>query len=131
MDIALDLSPASPNFNDLKVVAGDLALVGATDDRADQGQAILQNILQTLRIFLGEWFMDLTVGIDYFNQVLVKNPDQSKIDAIFISKISRCAGVQVINSYSFTPNFLTRQLSATFKITTTQGIVSYQGILQP
>lgn len=129
MDIALDLDKASPNYNDLRVVSGDLALVGATNDRTDQGQAILQNILQTLRVFLGEWFMDLTIGVDYFNQILVKNPDQSKIDAIFLALIGRVAGVQTINSYSFSPNFLTRQLSAHFSVTTTQGIVNYQGLV--
>src|SRR4029077_4743012 len=100
-DLALDTNPNSLTFKDLKIVNGDLVLVDGT-------AGIMQNILQTLKIFLGEWFMDNTLGIDYFGSILVKNPNQAIINAIFINQILSVPGVTALTAYKFTPNFLTR-----------------------
>lgn len=121
-DIALDLDPNSPTYRDVKMSGGDLQIV-------DGKEAILQNILQRLRIYLGEWFMDNTKGIDYFNQILVKNPQQSKIDAIIINQILSVPGVTLLTNYSFSTNFVTRVLLINFKCQTTSGIVQYSGQL--
>ncbi len=93
MDIALDLTPTSPTFNDLLIVNGNLVLV-------DGVGAIQQHVVQRIRIFLGEWFMDNTIGIPFFDQVLIKNPDQSKIDAIFQNVILGTPGMEQLTSES-------------------------------
>lgn len=121
-DIGFDLVATSSTYRDLQFVNNDLVLISGTT-------AILQNILETLGVFLGEWFLDTSIGIDYFNQILVKNPDQATINAIFINQILSVAGVVQLNSYSFTPNFITRQLSIKFSVQTTQGIVNYAGLI--
>lgn len=121
-DIALNLDPVSANFHDIVVQDGDLAIVTGR-------QAILQNIVQRLRIFLGEWFLDNTIGLPYFTEILVKNPDQSKIDALFLNQIMGTPGVLEVTSYSFTPNFATRGLTISFEATTTDGEVNYAGLI--
>lgn len=121
-DIELDLDPNSPHFHDVKIVNGDLVL-------NDGVEAIRQHILQRLRMFLGEWFLDNTIGLPYFQQILVKNPDQSKIDAIFINQILGTPGVVSLTKYSFVPNFINRSVSVTFECLTTQGTVDYAGLL--
>lgn len=120
MDLALDLNPASPNYGDLLIVNGDFVLV-------DGAQAILQDIITRLRTFLGECFIDNTVGIDYFNSVMVKNPDQATIDGIFQNVILATPGVQSLASYSFSADFVRRILTLNFRAVTTSGIVSYAG----
>jgi hypothetical protein len=121
-DLGLDLDPNSPTYKDLKLVNGDVATVTGT-------QGILQNILQTLSIWLGEWFMDNTIGVDYFGTVFAKNPDQRRINALFINQILSVAGVQTLISYSFQADYLTRKLNISFSAQTTQGIVNYSGVL--
>lgn len=121
-DIALDMDPTSPTFKDLKIVDGDLVLVDGLD-------GIQQNIMQSLKIFKGEWFMDNSLGLDYFGQILVKNPNQRVIDAIFLNAILSVPGVTAVTAYTFEPNFVTRQLFVTFTVQTTNGIVNYAGAL--
>lgn len=123
MDIEINLNPASLTFTDIVFQAnGDFATV-------DGSLGILQNILQTLKVYLGEWYLNTNIGLDYYGQILVKNPKQSAIDAIFINAILGVAGVQQLNSYSFSPNFITRQLTVSFSAQTTSGIVDYEGLI--
>lgn len=122
-DLMLNLNKTDPAYGDLLVQKGDLVMT------PDQETGIRQHILQRLRTYLGEWFMDLSIGIDYFGQILTKNPDQSTIDAIFISIILGTPGVAELSAYSFQSDFTTRTASVSFTVQTTQGTVSYEGIL--
>lgn len=122
MDVALDLSPASLNFNDLLVQANDLVLVSGAAE-------ILQHVLQNLRTFLGEWFLDNTVGIPYFQQILVKNPNLGDVDALIQKAINRTPGVTALSKYSSDLNTATRQLFVTFQAQTTSGTVNYTGLV--
>lgn len=121
-DIALNIDAGSANFHDIIVQDGDLVMLTGK-------QAILQNILQRLRIFLGEWFLDNSIGLPYFTEILVKNPDQSKIDALFLNQIMGTPGVLEVTSYSFEPNFTNRGLTVSFEATTTDGEVDYAGLI--
>lgn len=121
-DLALDTNPDSPTFNDIQIVNGDLLLV-------DGKEAIKQHAIQRLRIFLGEWFLDNTIGLPFFDQILVKNPDKSKIDALILNCILGTPGIQQVNAYNVESNFSTRMLRINFEAQTTQGTVNYQGLI--
>lgn len=121
-DILIDLDPLSNTYLDWVIQNGDLVL-------ADDKQGILQNILQTLKIYFGEWFMNTSLGIPYFNQILVKNPQQDVINAILINQILNVPGVSQLNEYSFTPDFIARKLEVSFLAQTTAGLVDYTGLL--
>lgn len=123
MDLKLELSKSSIN-------RGDLAFENADFQLVTEKEAIVQDVVTALRVFFGECFMDNTIGIDFFGQVLVKNPDQGKIDALFINAILSVPGVQSLLEYSFAPDFLTRQLGIRFKAQTIAGIVDYTGTVQ-
>lgn len=121
-DIALDLDPQSSTFRDLVIENGDLQIVDGTE-------GIKQDILQSLRVFLGEWFLNLDVGLPYFQQILVKNPDQGKVDALILATILAVPGVTGVTKFSFTPNFVERTLRIEFIASVTNGIVDYAGLL--
>lgn len=124
-DISLDLRPQSSTYKDLLVVNNDLIL---TSDANPAGtNNVQQDILQRLSFFLGEWFLDNTIGLPWFQQILVKNPDISKIDALFVNTILGTPGVVNLASYSFTPNFAQRTLKIAFSAVTTSGTVNYSG----
>lgn len=136
VDIALDIQKADaglPTYKDLLLINNDL---GLTSDAYPAGQVpisapnpVLQDILQRIRFFLNEWFLDNTQGVPYFQQILVKNPDQSKIDAIFTNVILGTPGVTQLNSFSFTVNRASRILGIAFNCATTSGVVNYSGIV--
>ena len=123
-DLKLVNSPVSPYFGDLELDGNDLVLTVGTVENVGQ------NILQRLRTYLGEWFLDNAIGLPYYQQILVKNPDQGNIDAIFLNAILGTRGVQQVNRYEFRVDFNTRQLFVTFSAQTVQGTVDYQGALQ-
>lgn len=121
-DISLDLDPASPTYLDLLVQDGDLVMNSGTT-------AIQQHILQRLRVFAGEWFLDNTIGIPFFQEFFVKNPDQSKVDAILQSVISQTPGVQALTRYNFSVDTASRQIKVSFSAQTTTGTVNYNGLV--
>lgn len=75
----------------------DLDLLGQTSfvDGADR---IAQQINITLLAFLGEWFLDTTFGVPYFEDVLVKAPDRASIEAIFRARIRAVPGVNRVRA---------------------------------
>jgi hypothetical protein len=122
MDLSLDLIT-----KDLQVINGDLVLTSDIDINGTN--PILQDILQKMRMFLGEWFLDNTKGVPWFQQIFIKNPDMSKIEAIFIELILSTSGVDSLMDYSFVSDKATRRFEVSFLAQTTRGIVDYSGTI--
>lgn len=53
---------------------------------------------QRLKFFLGDWFLDLNLGIPYFRYILVKNPDLNLISALYAQTILGTGGTKAIMS---------------------------------
>lgn len=124
-DLSIDLDPVSSTYKDLLIVDGDLVL---TSDVNPVGtDPVLQGVLQNISLALGEWFLDLSAGLPWLQQILVKNPDQSKIDAILRSAILATPGIVRLNSYSFDLSLKTRSGTIRFSAQKTDGRVDYSG----
>lgn len=89
MDLLLD-----PITNDLVFVNGQ-ATVTQT-----QSEIVAQRLKITLYTFLGEWFLDTTVGVPYFQQIFGKGRSKAAIDVIFQRFISNDPGVIEIREFS-------------------------------
>lgn len=128
MDLSIDINPASATYRDLVLVAGDLAL---TSDVNPAGtHYILQNILQRLSMFRGEWFLNKTIGVPYFQQILVKSPNKAVVDRIFQDTVLSTPGVRAMLSYTSAFKYgASRLLTIAFRADTVAGIVSYSGPL--
>lgn len=120
-DLALDMDINSAHYGDLLLTDGDLSLTTTSQ------QELRQTIKTTLSTYLGEWFMGTTVGIDYFGQILVKNPDMGAVNAMILGAILDIPGIVQVTSYRFVPDYRTRKLSITFTARTTTGIITYAG----
>ncbi len=59
---------------DLAVVNGDFARAGGDTVEANQA-AVRQAIGIRVKFFLGEYFIDESIGVDWLGQILIKNPD--------------------------------------------------------
>lgn len=107
MDLALD------------PVTGDLMLpvqlvYGASYTR--------QAVQIRLRFFLGEWFLDQSAGIPYYEQIFIKQQNaKAKIDAIFKAAIVGTPTIQSLQS--FTSQLVNREYSAAWSAISDFGIV--------
>lgn len=100
--------------NDLQLSGGDLVLV------ADFG-AIEQEIAIRLAFVFGEWFLDTTAGLPYFDNILVKSPNLAAIRTIFMDEILASAGVKGVLSLSLDFDRQERSLTVTFSVNTDLG----------
>lgn len=91
MDLLLD-----PLTNDLVFVNG-VSKVTQT-----QSEVVAQRLKITLYTFLGEWFLDTTLGVPYFQQIFGKNRSKNAIDVIFQNIIAADPGVIEIREFSST-----------------------------
>ncbi|AMG45531.1 hypothetical protein AL520_14575 [Achromobacter xylosoxidans] len=114
--MALDLALA----ND-----GDLALDLLGRTRMIRGaDRVRQQVKVTLLAFLGEWFLDTTFGVPYFEEVLVKNPDRSAIEAVLRSRILGVPGVTRVGRLALDVERTLRALRVSFEAETTEGLAS-------
>ena len=87
-----------------------------------------ENLAQRLKIrlqtFKGEWFLDGTIGIDYFNQIAGKNRSKAAVDAIIQGEILKEQEVLQITAYSSVVDKTTRKITIQFTVRTVDGFYS-------
>ena len=108
-DIQMDL-----DTNDLLLLGGDIQIVRGSD-------AINQDLQQTLQVWLGEWFLDTTVGIPFKQQILVKNPNLDVIQATLLDAAQNVPGVSEIDDFQFAYDSTSRSLAVSITVKTTNG----------
>mgnify|MGYP000903145344 CR=1 FL=1 len=96
---------------------GNLVIENGSVVRVQSDNAIAQNARATLHHLLTEWFLNTESGIDYFGQILVKNPDEAKITRLLKRAIRNALGVANIESFRLTRNGQT--FSVSFSVITT------------
>ena len=112
-----------PTTKELALVNNDLSIV-------DGVKAIRQDLEQTLKFFYGEWFLDTTQGIPYYQLILVKDPDLNTIQALIQNAICAVNGVMELTHFEFNYDNPSRQLSIAFSVRTTDGIINYSQTLE-
>ena len=98
----------------------DLDLLGRTSF-VDGAERIAQQIKTTLLTFLGEWFLDTTFGVPYFDDVLVKSPNRASIEAIFRARIRDVPGVARVRGLELQIERQLRVLRVTYDVDTAAG----------
>lgn len=82
---------------------------------------VAQQIKINLLSFFGEWFLDITYGVPYLEEILVKNPRMASVETIIRNHISSVPGVILIDSLSLDWDRQTRHLFVEFACTTDLG----------
>ena len=115
MQLALDTSTWDIFLDE----SGNIATLG----EKSIGDLICQRIKHRLQTFQGECFLDRSVGVPYFSEVLKKNPDLRRIRSLLVATISAVQGVSKILEFSV--NFLpsTREYKVIFKAETSDGTI--------
>ncbi len=85
-----------------------IALDTATDDlgvpfRLIAGRdAYAQRLRDRFRFFLGEWFLDLRLGVPYYQRVLTKPVDERVARIVLTQVIESCPGTLAVTKVNFT-----------------------------
>lgn len=111
-DLLLD-----PVTHDLQLINFDLAFADGVDQ-------IAQNLGIRLRFILGEWFLDITAGIPYYEDFFIKAPNQINVESILKNEIINTPGINEITSFVSNYNNVNRTYSVEFTADTDLGPVN-------
>lgn len=100
--------------HDLEVVGRDLYLVNERD-------RVRQHLKIRLWFFLGEWYLDTTAGVPFFEEILVKAPNISRIENILKVIILETPDVNEITEFDVDYDPRARTFRLDFGVTTTFG----------
>jgi hypothetical protein len=103
---------------DLTTETGDIAFVDGAD-------AIAQHCTIRLRTFLGEYWLNENIGLDYFGKILLKNPNFVVVQSLFRRTILGTPGVLALLQFEMSLDKVERLLSVTFRANTTEGPLDY------
>lgn len=70
----------------------------------DRPTLVAQRLSVRLRTYLGEWFTDIDMGIDWFADVLIKNVSKFTVDSIIQNEISKDDYVIAVKTFKSSVN---------------------------
>lgn len=108
--------------NDITIQNGDLSFVSGID-------AIAQACKLMVQLFAGEWFLDQTLGIPYFEDIFIKNPNVPAIREIFKQKLLTVVGILDVLQINLSFESVRRTLTIRFRCSTDLGEINEQIVL--
>lgn len=117
----------TPQFGDLLMRNGDLVLTSDADPRGTNNVA--QDVIIRLRTFLSEVFVDQSLGVPYYQQLLGQKSASPTWDAVLQNVVLQTPGVRELTTWSSQANTRTRTLTVNFAAVTSSGPISYNGTI--
>ncbi len=77
-------------------------------------ESIAQGIRRALNTYLGEWFLDTSLGVDWRGRILVKNPNSALIADEIRTVVQGVVGVRSVTNINVSLNKSTRALTGSF-----------------
>jgi len=114
-DWELNNDPLSPDF-------GDLVVGNFVDHTVSNIDGLVQRIRIRLQVFLGEWFLDNTRGVPYFQEILEKGTSYDQISQSIKLIIAETPDVKKINSFSIKDSdIVNRKIIISFAVSSVYG----------
>jgi hypothetical protein len=110
----------------LQTEDGDLALLSNRMQLCEGATQLKQALLARLRVFKGEWFLDLESGTPYFERVLGKNNNPGGAEGALKEVITQTPGVRSLLEFSFDVDSRTRVAAMSFTVDSDFGPLSLQ-----
>nr|DAV94409.1 MAG TPA: Protein of unknown function (DUF2634) [Caudoviricetes sp.] len=108
----------------MNISSGDLSIEDGQVRMVDGAERIAQQILISLRFWLGEWFLDTSQGVPYLEYILVKNPNERHIQQILTEEILAVAGVQSVTDMTLDFDRPNRRLIVSYEAATKYGLIA-------
>ena len=109
---------------------GDFVIENNSLVEIDGLEAIRQHMTIRFQIFFGEWFLDTSIGVPWFRDVLVKNPSFNVVMQVLKDVILDTPGVLQIITFEFDYTEGTREVSLDFQALTTEGVLDFSQIVE-
>ncbi len=109
---------------------GDLEITNNSLTLTDGVGAIEQHLLVKFRLFLGEWFLDTSLGVPYYSDILIKNPSFVVVSEILKNVILETSGVLSLQKFEFDFDSATREATLTFKALTDDGPIDFSQVVE-
>lgn len=113
-DIILD------DDGDLDFSSGDSRLV----------VSLPQRISIVIKTIFGEWFLDESLGIPYFEEIWIKAPDLTRITVIFRSAVLAIEGVDSIINFGVNYDPAGRRLTVAMVLSVDQSELDHTEIIE-
>jgi hypothetical protein len=104
--------------NDLVVENGNLVLTSGVE-------AVRQHLSCKLKTFLGEWFLDGSKGVPYYEDIFKKNFNPITVDGIFKEQILSTPGIIELLDFDMDIDVTTRSLTIIVKARSQEGIINF------
>jgi len=115
----------SENLGDPRRTGGDMCFGrGFQDFIVDSPVTVAQAILTRLRLWQGEYFLALNIGIPYLQQILGHSPSANIPDSAIHGTIANTPFVRHITDYSSTFSSTARNFTVSCKVETAFGPVT-------
>lgn len=82
----------------------------------DDGEIVKQRIKQALLLFKGEWFLNVDLGIPYYEEILGEKNAIGSIKAIFVDSIKKVAGVRELSDFNIKFDDKSRTVAINFTV---------------
>jgi hypothetical protein len=115
---------AQTSEGDLALTLGRLTLIDGTEEKA-------QKLRNRLRMFEGEWFLDVRVGVPWFSVVFVKAPDLEVVKRLLRKVILATPGIVSVTELSVEFDRGTRELEYEFTAVDDTGVTIEGGSGSP
>ncbi len=107
----------NPDLGDMRLdERGDAVTLTALADE------VAQRLFVRFNFFLSEWFLDLSQGTPYFDNVLAKNPPDRIIRTVLGNVIKTTEGVQELTKFSYAIS-RERRMTLTFECKLVDGTI--------
>lgn len=110
------------NTNDIVLQGGDIMMI-------DNAERCAQQILITLRFWLGEWFLNTTEGVPYLEYILIKQPNMAHIRQILTEQIQSVEDVKAVTDMELTFDQRERSLLVEYTADTDYGLITRKEVL--
>lgn len=101
---------------------GNIAMLGSNTSN-DLGTLISQRVRHRLQTFQGECYLDRSVGIPYYTEVLKKHPDLRRVRALILAAIVGVDGVRKIIDLVIDFSSSTREYKVIFRAEADDGTI--------
>jgi hypothetical protein len=105
---------------------GDLSVDSNVFSFVSGIEYVAQCLKIRLQFFLGEWFLNTTLGVPYFQEILVKNPNRIAVNNYIKMTILKSPNIKEITQYNADFNVgQERKLKIQFSAITDYGVLNF------
>jgi len=107
------------NDHDIEIANNDVSIITGTEE-------VRQRLVQNLRSFQGNWFLNLKSGVSYFQNIFRKDYNIEVVNTILKNAILNTLGVLELLSFELDIDDGLRKLSLSFTVRTIDENITIQ-----